>query len=119
MGLRSYARLVYADLWPGIDLIYTASVDRLKYMFVAKPGANPNRIKLRYRGAESISLNSDGKLLIRTAVEDFQDERPTAHQELDGTVKDVSAEYILLSSASDAGFRTASTSALSMPRRCW
>ena len=103
VGLKSYTRLVYADLWPGIDLIYTASVDRLKYMFVVKPGTNPNRIKLRYRGAESISLDSDGNLLIRTAVEDFHDERPTAHQELDGTVQDVSAEYVLLRSDSDAG----------------
>ena len=103
VGLRSYSRLVYADLWPGIDLIYTVSMDRLKYMFVVKPGANPDRIKLRYRGAESIAVNSDGKLVIRTAVEDFQDERPTAHQELQGSVKDVSAEYILLSSDLDAG----------------
>ena len=103
VGLKSYSRLVYADLWPGIDLIYTASVDRLKYMFVVKPGANPDRIKMRYRGAESISVNSDGKLVIRTAVEDFQDERPTAHQELQGTFKDVSAEYILLSSDPDNG----------------
>jgi hypothetical protein len=103
VGLQSYTRLVYADLWPGIDLIYTASVDRLKYMFVVKAGANPKRIKLRYRGAESISLNRDGKLLIRTAVEDFQDERPTAHQEIHGTVKDVSAEYILLTSDSAGG----------------
>ncbi|MGH7854974.1 MAG: SBBP repeat-containing protein, partial [Candidatus Binatia bacterium] len=104
VGLQSYTRLVYADLWPGIDLIYTASVDRLKYMFVVKPGANPGRIKLRYRGAESISLNNDGKLVIRTAVEDFHDERPTAHQELNGTVQDVNAEYVLLSSESDAGY---------------
>jgi len=103
VALKSYTRLVYPNLWPGIDLIYTASVDRLKYMFVVKPGADPGRIKLRYRGAESVSLNSDGKLVIRTAVEDFHDERPTAHQEVNGTVKDVSAEYILLSSESDAG----------------
>ena len=41
VALRSYTRLVYPDLWPGIDLIYTASVDRLKYMFVVKPGADP------------------------------------------------------------------------------
>jgi uncharacterized repeat protein (TIGR01451 family) len=103
-GLQSYTRLVYADLWPGIDLIYTASVDRLKYTFVVKPGADPKRIKLRYRGAEAVSLNQDGKLLIRTAVEDFHDERPTAHQDVDGAVKDVSAEYILLNSESDAGY---------------
>ena len=103
VGLKSYARLVYPDLWPGIDLIYTASVDRLKYMFVVKPGADPKQIKLRYRGADSISLSSDGNLVVRTAAEDFHDERPTAHQEINGAVHDVSAGYLLLGSDSDAG----------------
>jgi uncharacterized repeat protein (TIGR01451 family) len=103
VGLKSYSRLVYPDLWPGIDLIYTASVDQLKYMFVVKPGTDPKQIKLRYRGAESVSLSSDGSLLVRTAVEDFHDQRPTAHQELYGSVQDVSASYILRGSESDGG----------------
>jgi hypothetical protein len=30
-GLPTYARLVYSDLWPGIDLIYTLDDDQLKY----------------------------------------------------------------------------------------
>ena len=103
VGLKSYTRLVYADLWPGIDLVYTASIDRLKYLFVVKPGADPKWIKLRYRGAESVSLDKDGKLLIGTAVEDFRDDRPTAHQEIYGTVKDVNAEYVLLDSDAAGG----------------
>ena len=50
-GLKSYNRLAYRDLWPGIDLVYSGSVDRLKYLFVVKPGADPKQIRLRYRGA--------------------------------------------------------------------
>ncbi len=29
-GLPTYARLVYPDLWPGIDLVYYGTVDQLK-----------------------------------------------------------------------------------------
>jgi uncharacterized repeat protein (TIGR01451 family) len=97
-GLRSYQRLVYADVWPGIDLIYSGSVNRLKYQFVVKPGADPKRIKLRYRGADSIALDSAGRLRVRTPLEDFHDERPTAHQEADGAVIPVAASYALESS---------------------
>jgi uncharacterized repeat protein (TIGR01451 family) len=100
VGVKSYGRLVYRDLWPGIDLIYTASVDQLKYTFVVKPGADPEQIRLRYRGADSISLSGDGSLLVRTAAEDFHDQRPTAHQEFSGSVKEVSASYLLLGSES-------------------
>ena len=101
--LKTYARLVYADLWPGIDLVYSGSVNRLKYMFVVKPGADPKQIRLRYRGAESVSLDADGSLLVRTSLEDFHDDRPTAYQEIKGTVVDVVAGYALKSQI-DAGY---------------
>lgn len=103
LGLRSYKKLVYPDLWPGIDLIYTASADRLKYMFVVKPGADPERIKLRYRGAESVSLDTEGKLLVRTPLDDFRDDTPKAHQQINGGVVDVSAAYTLFNSPTEAG----------------
>jgi hypothetical protein len=32
-GLKTYGTLVYADLWPGIDLVYRGTQDRLKYTF--------------------------------------------------------------------------------------
>ena len=101
--LKTYARLVYADLWPGIDLVYSGSVNRLKYMFVVKPGADPKQIRMRYRGAESVSLDADGRLLVRTSLEDFHDDRPTAYQEINGTVVDVVAGYALKSQI-DAGY---------------
>ena len=103
VGLRSYTKLIYPELWPGIDLIYTASADRLKYTFIVKPGADPKRIKLRYRGAESVSLSAQGELLVRTAVNDFRDDKPTAHQESNGGFADVNAAYRLLNSPGDTG----------------
>jgi len=103
VGLRSYTKLVYPELWPGIDLIYTASADRLKYTFIVKPGADPKRIKLRYRGAESVSLSAQGELLVRTAVNDFRDDKPTAHQESNGGLADVGAAYRLLNLPGDTG----------------
>ena len=103
VGLRSYTKLIYPELWPGIDLIYTASADRLKYTFIVKPGADPERIKLRYRGAKSVSLSTQGELLVRTAVNDFRDDKPTAHQESNGGFADVSAAYRLLNAPGDTG----------------
>ncbi len=72
-------------------------------MFLVKPGADPKRIRLRYRGAQSVSLNDEGKLLVRTALDDFHDDKPTAHQEIDGRVVSVEAQYTLSREAADAG----------------
>ena len=57
-GLRTFQRIVYPDLWPGIDLAYTGAggagaTSALKYEFVVHPGADPGRIRLAYRGAEA------------------------------------------------------------------
>lgn len=42
-GLRSYGQIVYRDLWPGIDLMYSGQVNRLKYDFVVHPELTPRR----------------------------------------------------------------------------
>jgi uncharacterized repeat protein (TIGR01451 family) len=105
--LKTYHRLRYPDLWPGIDLVYSGSVDRLKYMFIVKPGADPKQIRLRYRGAESVALDKAGNLLVRTALEDFHDDKPKAYQELNGTAVDVVADYALSASHS-YGFKVGS-----------
>jgi hypothetical protein len=47
-GLQTYASVVYPELWPGIDLVYSGTSTRLKYTFVVKPGADPRQIKLAY-----------------------------------------------------------------------
>ena len=41
-GLPTYGKVVYPDLWPSINLVYSGSVNKLKYEFVVKPGADPN-----------------------------------------------------------------------------
>ena len=59
-GLPTYSSLSYRDLWPGIDLVYTGTGGRLKYTFVVQPGADPNQIKLAYRGASAVGINEAG-----------------------------------------------------------
>ena len=61
-GLPTYASLVYRDLWPGIDLVYTGTGSRLKYTFLVQPGADPNQIQLAYRGSTGVRINEAGQL---------------------------------------------------------
>jgi uncharacterized repeat protein (TIGR01451 family) len=98
-GLKTYTRLVYTDLWPGIDLIFSGTVSRLKYMFVVKPGADPNLIKLAYRGASHVSLDEQGRIEVRTELGSFHDDKPSAYQEVNGTVIDVDVGYKLSTKA--------------------
>ena len=80
--LRTYAKVVYEDLWPGIDLIYKGTVNRLKYEFVVNPGADPEKIRLRYHGVTSVALSKAGALKVETPEGGFEDALPMAWQEI-------------------------------------
>jgi hypothetical protein len=107
-GLPTYSTLVYADLWPGIDLIYSGSANRLKYQFQVRPGADPKQIRLSYRGATAVALNSAGQLAVSTPGGGFTDDVPMAYQEsAGGQRKAVSMAYALGGGCSDSGRRPA------------
>lgn len=57
------ARLRYADLWPGVDLVLDAARDAIKYEFHLAPGADPSAIRMRYVGAH-LSVEDDGTLRV-------------------------------------------------------
>ncbi|MBI2876816.1 MAG: SBBP repeat-containing protein [Candidatus Tectomicrobia bacterium] len=81
-GLPTYGRVRYRGLWPGIDLVYRGQGGRLKYEFVVKPGADPSRIRLAYRGIEGMSVNNAGDLILKTAFGELRDSQPYAYQEI-------------------------------------
>jgi len=95
IGLPTYSKVIYADLWPGIDLIYTGTANQLKYTFIVKPGADPNQIQLAYRGATKVMLNITGQLEVSTPVGGFTDDKPYVYQEMGGRRVEVDATYTL------------------------
>jgi len=106
-GLPTFSRIVYRDLWPGIDLAYYGTVNQLKYEFVVRPGADPAKIRLTYRGASDVSVNGSGQLEVRTPAGTFQDDTPAAYQEKDGKRRPVTLAYRLLDAAAGPGDETA------------
>ena len=103
-GVASYARLVYRDLWPGIDLEYAGTVDRMKYTFRVKPGADPSVIKMAYRGADGVRVNEVGELEVSTPIETFHDERPVSFQEVGGKQVEVATSFSLGSDGGEEGY---------------
>ncbi|GEM_PF-1204086 len=109
-GLPTFSRIVYRNLWPGIDLAYYGTVNQLKYEFVVHPGADPAQIRLRYTGAADVQVSESGQLEIRTPAGSFQDGAPAAYQEKDGKRQPVSLSYHLLDAAAGRGDETAGES---------
>ena len=100
-GLATYGRLVYSDLWPGIDLVYEGDSGRLKGTFVVRPGADPSKIQLAYStgisGAQSVSLTKEGRIQVETPVGSFSEDAPVSYQEVAGKRVEVQTPYMLIS----------------------
>ncbi|HEX5036070.1 MAG TPA: SBBP repeat-containing protein, partial [bacterium] len=93
-GLKTYASLKYPDLWKGIDLLYTGHQDRVEYRFIVRPGADPRRIRLAYRGGK-VTLNERGQLEIETPAGGFEDGALRVYQEREGKKEEVAANFRL------------------------
>src|SRR6266545_3109854 len=100
-GLATYGRVVYTNLWPGIDLVYTGAGGRLKYTFVVRPGGDPKRIRLAYRGATAVQVSPEGQLAVSTPVGSLVEDTPYVYQEAGEARVEVEAAYAL--EAEEAG----------------
>ena len=83
-GLPTYARIVYRNLYRGIDMNYAGSdpqLDKIKSEFRVAPGANPSEIRLEYPDADSVSINARGDLIVRAGAAELREQAPVAYQE--------------------------------------
>jgi len=80
IDVPAYRGIFYADIWPGIDLIYICSGEGLKSQFIIKPGADPSQIRFQVEGAEKIEINENNELVIMTPAGPIVDSVPLAYQ---------------------------------------
>jgi hypothetical protein len=89
-NVPSFAKVRYASVYPGIDLVYYGNQSQLEYDFVVAPGADPRSIRMRFHGANRVRISDAGDLL----VDDMIQKRPVIYQ--DGPRREVAGRYVLL-----------------------
>ncbi|MEP6920076.1 MAG: carboxypeptidase regulatory-like domain-containing protein [bacterium] len=91
----TYGKVSYNKVYPGIDLVFYGTQQQLEYDLVVAPGADPGLIQIAFEGADGISVDKKGNLLLKTGAGDIQQNRPTIFQEVDGVKKEVKGNYTL------------------------
>lgn len=79
--IRSYGRVRYRDIYPGIDLVFRGDGRQIEHDFVVAPGAEPERIHLSFQGADRLSIGDDGTLVVRAGEIELSISPPVAYQE--------------------------------------
>lgn len=95
-NVRTYAKVKYAGLYPGIDLIYYGNQRQLEYDFVVNPGASPHAIALDFRGALKLEVDREGDLVLHADGGDLRMRKPSIYQEVDGSRRQISGAYIVI-----------------------
>ena len=67
--IKGFTRIVYNDLWSGIDLVYKATAAGAKYEFHVAPGVDPAKIRIRFEGQDSLTVGTDTLKLTKCEAE--------------------------------------------------
>jgi hypothetical protein len=63
-GAPTFARIVYRDVWPGVDLAFHGRQGTLEYDLGLAPGADPGRVALRFAGARAVRSDGHGGAVV-------------------------------------------------------
>ena len=94
-GVPNYAKVRYADVYPGIDLVYYGNPHQLEYDFVVAPSADPGAIAWDFRGAQSLRVDGAGNLQVATAGGRLVQRRPEIYQDVDGRRRRIDGRYVV------------------------
>jgi hypothetical protein len=92
-NVPNYGRVEYSEVYPGVDLAYHGEQGRLEFDFIAKPGADPDRIRMAFDGVRSARLNDAGDLILSTSGGDLRLDRPVAYQDIGGHRTAIAAAF--------------------------
>ena len=91
LQVHHYERLLFKEIYPGIDWIIYTTEQGFKYDFLVKPGANVGQIKMQFTGQEELKLDRQGNLLHGNRLARFIEEKPVSYQ----GKRDIQTNFIL------------------------
>ncbi|MGH2675594.1 MAG: hypothetical protein ACRDH1_09315, partial [Actinomycetota bacterium] len=92
-ALPTFSRVRYEDLWPGIDVVYSATGDRLKYRFLVDPRADVSAIRMAWPRDTGVSIGAEGRLEVATSQGLLVDEPPRSWQTVGRRRVEVATAY--------------------------
>ena len=97
--IRHYAGVRYQQVYPGVDLVCYGSDRRLEYDFVISPGGEPSSIRLAFEGADSLSVDPTGDLVVEISGEQLRHRKPRIYQVAGDRRQSVQGGFVLAGQA--------------------
>ncbi len=93
--IPTYKKVQYDNLYDGIDLVYYGNQGQLEYDLVVEPGADPSQIQLAFEGAEYLTVNEAGDLVLSLRSSDLSPLPSGERTKVRGNASDLVSEPTL------------------------
>jgi hypothetical protein len=80
-SIPTYARVQYSGVYPGIDLVYYGSEERLEFDFDIASGADPRQIQMDFGATNKLALDKNGNLAIGVGESSILLHKPVIYQQ--------------------------------------
>jgi hypothetical protein len=95
-NVRTYQKVIYREVYPGIDLVYHGNQRQLEYDFVVSPMTDPSNIKLEFKGVNGLQVDDGGTLVLNTKRgKEIRQLAPVVYQEIDGKREYIAGNYVI------------------------
>jgi hypothetical protein len=92
-NISTYGSVSFGEVYEGIEVKLRAYGRSVEKLFYVRPGVEPGVIRLRLSGTESLGVNGEGELEMRTGLGEVKFSRPVAYQEVEGERRYVEVSY--------------------------
>ncbi|MET0648126.1 MAG: SBBP repeat-containing protein [Pyrinomonadaceae bacterium] len=92
-GVPTFGRVRYAEVYPGVDVVYYGNQRQLEYDFYVAPGSDPRSVSLTFDGADRVEVDGRGDLLLTLGETVVRQLKPFIYQEVAGARREVEAGY--------------------------
>ena len=94
--MPTFAKVRVEEIYPGVNLVYYGNQHQLEYDFTVAPEANPGAITIRFDGADKISVNENGELVLTLGKDEIRQPAPLIYQLAGSGRKEISGGYKML-----------------------
>lgn len=95
-GVPTFAQVRVENIYPGVNVVYYGNGQQLEYDFDLAAGIPPEIIVLHFAGAQKISVNPQGALVISLTGGEIVQHPPVVYQNIGASRQEISGGYKLL-----------------------
>jgi Abnormal spindle-like microcephaly-assoc'd, ASPM-SPD-2-Hydin/Beta-propeller repeat len=92
-NVATYGQVRYKNVYPGIDLVYYGNQHQMEYDFDVAPGADASKIQFDIQGADNLSINTNGDLVLKKGAGELHFQAPIVYQQSQGKRTQVGGSY--------------------------